>query len=205
MTALLVIGVILLIIIAFLLLRVELHIEYGEKFTFSVYFARIKLYPISKKEKRQEKKNKPKKDKPHDKKENLIKKTYKDKGFEGTFKLFSYVIKRVAEKLLWLLKRLKIRNFRLDLSVRGDNAADTAIKYGGVCAAVYPLIAFLDSNLNIKLKNIDISPLFEGKKSSVSFSAQIKAEIIVLLAVAISAFCEYKKIRDVFFNERKQH
>jgi len=204
LTALIIIGMILLIILVLLFTRICVHLEYVKKFDLSLYLGGIKFYPI--KHKSNEKKSGKKADKKtDDKKDNFFKKLYKEKGIADTVKIFSYVIKIIAEKLLWLIKKLKIRKFNLVLFVVGDDAADTAIKYGSICSAIYPLIAFLDANLNFKAEKIDVFSDFEGEKSNISFSVDIKAEIIVLLAVAISALIEYKKIRDVFFDERKQH
>jgi len=207
LTALIIIGVILLIIILLLLLRVGIRLEFEKKFTFSVLIGSINIFSNEEKPKKvKASKAKKKKDsKPETKKENFVKKVYKEKGLTFMVKLFSEIAKAVINKLLWLIKRMKIRNFFIDISIVGNDAADTAIKYGAVCAAVYPLLALIDSNLDFKARQINVKSDFEGNESSFCISADIKAEIIILLAVAIKAYCEYKKIRDVYFNERNRH
>ena len=198
MTAFIVVGVVLAVLFLIAITRISVHIAYDEDLRVSVLVGGIIVYS-NEKTKNDKNITDPKisdtDKKDTDKKENIFKKIYKEKGLKYTVDLVSETLKSVLNKLLWLLKRLKIRNFKLSLSVVGGDAADTAIKYGAVCAAVYPTLAFVDSNLDFKPKSIDIYADFEGKNIKFSLSTDIKATIFVLLVLAISCLKEYLKIK----------
>ncbi len=52
-----------------------------------------------------------------------------------------------AGQLLEILKRMRIKRFNFNVTVAGDDAADTAMEYGLVCSALYPFLGYLDANL----------------------------------------------------------
>lgn len=196
MTALIVIGVILLCLFFLAITRISVYLAYDEKFVASVSVLGITVYSTNnpKKEKPQDKSTEEKS--PKEKKDNIFKKIYRQKGLKYTVDLVNDAVKTVLNKLLWLVRRLKIRNFLLHLSVTGNDAADTAIKYGAICSAVYPTLAFVDSNLNFKPKKIDIYADFDSKDIQFKISTEIKAEVFILVALLVGCLLEYLKIKN---------
>lgn len=195
MTAIIVIGVILLILFALAITKISLYIAYDEKFKASVSVFGITLYsterqgkPDTKVKEQTANKNK--------KKDSIIKTIYEQKGLKYTIELASDLLRTVFGRLLWLVRRIKIRNFMLSLSVVGDDAADTAVKYGAICSVIYPLLAFLDTVLDFKAKRIDVNADFEGKDIEFKISASIKAEIFVLAVLAVRCIKEYLRIKN---------
>ena len=163
MTALIVIGVIIAVFLFVAFTRITVHIAYNESFKFSVSVLGMTVYSNDKPKKENSNKNDKTEQKTTPKNENIFKKLYKLKGLKYTIEIIGDSLKIVFSKLSWLVRRLKIRNFKLALSVVGGDAADTAIKYGAVCAAVYPIFGFIDSKLDFKAKSIDVYADFEGK------------------------------------------
>ena len=49
----------------------------------------------------------------------------------------------------------------------GEDAGDTAMKYGYICSALYPAVSFIDSNMKLKKKLIDIEPGFTEKETKI--------------------------------------
>ncbi|MBQ2265972.1 MAG: DUF2953 domain-containing protein, partial [Clostridia bacterium] len=90
------------------------------------------------------------------------------------------------------LLKIKFRKFKLDLIIVGEDAAMTAIEYGAVCGIVYPVLSFIDQNLNIKLKQINVEAGFKHKESEFSTSFDVKANALLLLIIAFKALKEYK-------------
>lgn len=197
MTALIVIGVVLLSLFLIGLIKITLHIEYDEELEFSVSVLGVVVYS-NKKPKKEKKVSKEKSDENPTENEknakNIIKNIYHQKGLKYTVDLILELLKILAKKFMWLLKRLKIRDFRMSLSVVGSDAAQTAITYGAVCSAIYPAIAFLDTNLNFKAKKIDIYSDFDKKDANFSIGTDIKAEIIVILILAVGSLWEFYKV-----------
>ncbi len=69
-----------------------------------------------------------------------------------------------AGQVAWLFKRFKLRKLKVTAVCAGDDAADAAIEYGLVCAAIYPMSAYLDTNIKTKknVQEINIGCDFNG-------------------------------------------
>ena len=92
----------------------------------------------------------------------------------------------------WFLKTVKFRKVEVGITVASDDAAKTAIEYGAVCSAVYPVLSLLYSKANIKYKQIDIKSDFNTEKSIFMISLTVNLQIIFLIITGIKVFKEYK-------------
>lgn len=189
----------LLLVAGILFLPLTVHLKFQDDFYLKIKFAGIRVFKIEPKEE-VEKQEKPKDTVTDKKAENTVVKegkklfqTLKEKyGFGGAVKslfgFFASVLSHI-KKLLW---HIKICNIKLKLTVAGSDAAETAIEYGAVCAAVYPVMAFLESYAKMGLKNIDVRSDFTGGKNEFGFSAIIKMQVFFLLVAAFRVYKEYK-------------
>ena len=105
--------------------------------------------------------------------------------------MFDFAGKVITEIKPQLLK-IKFRKFKLELIVVGEDAAMTAIEYGAVCGIVYPVLSFIDQNLNIELKQIIVEAGFKHNESVFKTSFDVKANALLLLIIAFKALKEYK-------------
>lgn len=62
----------------------------------------------------------------------------------------------VMGEITWLLKKIRVQRFRILAICGGNDAADAAMEYGVVCAAVYPLVGYIETNLNTEKNSMDI-------------------------------------------------
>ncbi len=108
---------------------------------------------------------------------------------------FTLVVDLLKE-LLGLLKGSKAKIFRLKIVCADTNAADAAIKYGQCSAAVYPLLGYLRSNIQIRPKgeDIQISCDFHSNNSEFAFETILVIRVYrVLGALLRTAFAEAKR------------
>lgn len=143
-------------------------------------FVPITLYPQKNKRpkkkkhkpKHYEKKQKPEKEK---KKKNLL----EDKGLSW----FINLIKRVANLANGVLKdffrHILIKKFMLSIRVAGDDAADTAVKYGYYCSVIYPAVGIIVGAVKCKSYGIDISPDF-AENATPDVMIELEAKTLVL-------------------------
>ena len=162
----------------------------------TVRFAGIRIYKI---EPGKDIK-KPKADAESDKKaekqaENPFKKLNREKGFRVALSEITSFIKALILRIKKQLRHIKITRLCLGIKVAADDAALTAIYYGAVCSAVYPILSLLDSLSNIALKQIDIRADFESAKPDFAFSARVKLRLFFLLAAAVAALSEFNKFK----------
>lgn len=175
---------ILLVIFLLLLTPVKLKAAYNENFrcVLKIGFVKFSLYPPKPKKKKKPKKADEEQKSEETKKESLI----KEKGISWLFDL----IKKIADLAVGALKdffrHIIVKKLLLSISIAGSDAADTAVKYGYCCSAVYPAFGIIVGAVNCKKYGVDISPDFEEKaKSAVNMELEARIKILWLLALVI--------------------
>lgn len=168
---------------------ITLRASYKEKFWCDVYigFVKLQLVPAKPKKgkKKKVKKQTPKTEQPKkatEKKPSLIKKY----GIEWLLNLIKRVAELAVSALQDFFSHILIKKFSLSISVAGDDAADTAIKYGKYCAVVYPAVGTIVRVVKCKGYGVDINPNFSEKAETdinFDFAARIFAFRLVALAV----------------------
>lgn len=193
MTALYIIGGIILLIALLLILPITARIDFKDDFFVKIKYLGITVYKITPDEEEQMPNEKAKKtENPKEKQKGLFTKLTEKHGFKGAVKeILSFaldILKKTKKQLL----KIKLRNIKIDLIVVGSDAAQTAIDYGAICGVVYPVLSVVEQNLNVKYKKINITAGFKHTDSQFNFSLDVKATPISLLIIAFKAVKEYK-------------
>lgn len=168
---------------------ITLRASYKEKFWCAVYigFVKLQLVPAKpKKEKKKKvKKQTPKTEQPKkatEKKPSLIKKY----GIEWLLNLIKRVAELAVSALQDFFSHILIKKFSLSISVAGDDAADTAIKYGKYCAVVYPAVGTIVHVVKCKGYGVDINPNFSEKaETEINFDFVARVFVFRLVALAV--------------------
>ena len=178
---------IILFLIGVLSIPINVYASYDGGFVMYVRWLFIKYYiypPPEKKDKK--KKSKKKKEKPEKKKEetneepkqksdNFIKVFYNNQGVAGIIDLISDVASALKKGFHSMGKGFLIRRFKLRINVADGGAAGTALKYGKVCAAVYPPLGYIFSVIRSRNCSVKIEPDFIGNKSEGMFDLHLAA------------------------------
>ncbi len=127
-----------------------------------------------------------------------LKQDVQESGVSGTANRVITILSLLAGQILWLLARVRIKKFHLLAICGGDDAADAAMDYGLVCAAVYPFVGYLESTAKFakKANDIQVGCDFENEAS---FETEIIAKIRiihVLRAVIKNALANAENILD---------
>ena len=83
--------------------------------------------------------------------------------------------------------KIKIEKFDFDAKIATDNAADTALLYGRISAATYPIVSFLAAKDVLKKANVNIQSDFLSEKSEFRGEAVASVRLITLIYTAIKA------------------
>lgn len=145
------------------LFNVYIYAEYNDELSVWIKIAFFKLPLIPQKPKK--KKKKPKKKKVQEKKEpekqeNVLKNFIKEKGLSGIINILKQIATLATETLKDLFKRVTIVSIKLNLQIAGEDAADTAIKYGYCCSVIFPAVSAILSVVKYKERNIQVVPDF---------------------------------------------
>ncbi len=189
-----IIGGLVLLIALLLSLPITAQIEFKEEFFVKIKYLGITVYkikPDGKQTKTAEKEEKPQ-TKALEKEDGTFTKLRKKHGFKGAVKEILSLILDILKATKKHFLRVKIRKVKLDLIVVGSDAAQTAVEYGAICGFVYPILSLMEQNLNIKYKNINIEAGFKHTDSQFGISADIKANSVLLLIIAVKVLKEYK-------------
>ncbi len=179
-------GIILLIILILLIpIGVKAGFEGELKAVLKIGFIPIPLYP-PKPKKEKKKKEKPKEpkeekdEKPKQKKPGLI----QEKGIMWLIDVIHQAAELALGALKGFFKHLQIKRLNISIIYHGEDAEDTAVKYGYFCLSVYPAVSILVKASNCKRYGVDIAPNFNDGEES-KYAVDIYAYIRVLWIVAL--------------------
>ncbi len=135
-----------------------------------VLFLTFTLVPAKKKEQKKKvkkskksKKQSGKKTEKKDKKPSYIKKLGDKKGVSGLLSMLSELAKLAGTTLKGLFAKIVIEIFDIDVTVVGDDAADTALKYGKICGAFYSAVAVICGTAQCDDYSVNVTPDFDDE------------------------------------------
>lgn len=193
-----IIGAFLLLVLLILFLPLSVMVDVEKQFFLKIKILGIKLYemkPDSDEKsptKTAEEKTKTAKKTNENSATDVFVKIKKEQGFVAAVKSGMELASRMLSNVKRYLRHISIEKVKLDITIASDDAAKTAIEYGIVCQAVYPVTAFLNSFANVKWKQIDVTSDFQSVKPSFGFAATVKMRIIYLIIIAIKCYNEWK-------------
>lgn len=177
-----VVGLVLLLAAILLPSKVKVRIGYIEnRFILSFSLLCFKYTVSPEKEKKAKKKKKKKEPEKTEKK--------KKEGFfshqTSDFGVYDYIelIKIVLEKFV---AKIYFEKLDVDITVSSDDAAQTALNFGRLNAAVYPLAGLINGHKKIKSLHIGITPDFTKTNSVYNAEAVAYIRIYNVIAAVIS-------------------
>ncbi len=169
-----------------------------------VLFLSFTLVPYKKKEKKKskkkilkKKKDAKSKDDKEGKKPSYLKKLSDKKGVTGLISMISDLAKLATSTLKGIFKNIVIEKFDVSISIVGEDAADTALKYGKLCGVFYSAFSVICDNVKkCDSYNVSLNPDFDDE-------AQAKAHADVcfyirtfyVLKYALAALLKLLRIR----------
>ena len=187
--------------------RFMLTVLYGIKTAISVVFRGIKkgFAWIKSKIRRKPKPRKKKLSEPKEpeKKQSFFGALKEQRGFFGALLFFAEAGKKLGGAVAKVYRGIRINRLVLHAAISGDDAADTAIQYGRICAGAFPALSFLLSNTrgydpaNPKTKDIEITPDYAGEGIKIYFNGEFTLFPILMVgnmlwAVITFAFSQIK-------------
>lgn len=173
------VGLVILAVAALLPAKIKVRIGYIEEefiLSFKLLFFVFTVSPENKKKK----KKKAKKERPAKKeKDNFFRSHTSDFGVFDYIELIGIVIEKFVAKIYFDKLEAEIR-------VAGDDAAQTALNFGRLNAAIYPIAGLINGHKRIKKLHIGITPDFTTTKSVYNAEAIAYIRIFDVLAAVIA-------------------
>ncbi len=93
--------------------------------------------------------------------------------------------------ILKIFKGIKISELYIDFFIANEDAYKCALNYGKISGTLYNIIAWLSVLFNVKLKTVDINPLFGQKKSQWDVSLKISLCLMTMVIAGIQFLLIY--------------
>lgn len=177
------------LVILLLISSVHVSFHYEKKAAFKVRWLFFSVdSEKEKKQKETEKKPAEKKEKEKKKqKPSFLESLYKGEGLSGIIDILSQAAETAKGAMSYIFNKLIVKSFVVDISVSAEDAASTAIRYGQVCAAVYPCAGVIVSNTRCRSYRVDIYPDFDsGAKTLVKADFKGKIKVVFLLKALLT-------------------
>ena len=179
------VGLVILAVAALLPAKIKVRIGYIEEefiLSFKLLFFVFTVSPENKKKKKKKakKKEEEKKERPAKKeKDNFFRSHTSGFGVFDYIELIGIVIEKFVAKIYFDKLEAEIR-------VAGDDAAQTALNFGRLNAAIYPIAGLINGHKRIKKLHIGITPDFTTTKSVYNAEAIAYIRIFDVLAAVIA-------------------
>lgn len=110
-------------------------------------------------------------------------------GVDGLMDILTEIAQFVGSTVKDLLAKVVIKKFNIDILLRGDDAADTAVKYGKVCGVFYSAVSLILSACKCRNYHLNLTPDFDdSKESEVKCEARFYIRLIHVLAYAVKNY-----------------
>ncbi|HIR58374.1 MAG TPA: DUF2953 domain-containing protein [Candidatus Gallacutalibacter pullicola] len=187
----LVFGGIVLLLILLLCCPITLRLSFLNGFSVRLkyLFFSFQLLPPKEKSTGKKKRASQKKKKSEEESESTLEKLRKLTGEDNAAGLFDFLRELAvlaAGSLKKLFRHLVIADFSLDVSAGGEDAAETALTYGKLCAVIYPAVSVLVSQAKTKHYGVSVFPDFsEGAQTKAHMEARLRIKPVFLLSAGI--------------------
>ena len=124
---------------------------------------------------------------PEEKKQSFFGALREQRGFFGALKFFADSGKMLGGAVARIYRGIKINRLVLHADISGEDAADTAIKYGRICAGAFPALSFLVGHTrsydpsSSKTNDIEITPDFGGEGIKIYFIGEFTLFPILMI------------------------
>ncbi|MBQ8014796.1 MAG: DUF2953 domain-containing protein [Clostridia bacterium] len=197
MTALYIILGIIAFFIILLSVKFKVTVHYEDDVAVSLGWLFLNFNILPKKEEhgkpKKEKKPKKKKDeKPKEeseivpepkkkKKDNMFVRFYRNRGVNGVVQLLKDAAKALGGMFGRIGRAFIFEELYISMTVGAGDSAQTAIKYGEICAGAFPAMGLIVSKMRVKKYSIEINPDFIYGKTNARLHTKISVRPIALL------------------------
>lgn len=136
-------------------------------------------------------------------KEKMPKKKKSKKSAFDLAQIMDYV-RSASPPVKRLFKKIRVSDLSVNYIVATDDAAKTAIKYGTVCAALYPAIEWLTTYFTVQVRRVHVEADFSKEADDIFAYGKLKLRVstalgcILWLGVrVIKTYFKYQKKQEV--------
>lgn len=111
--------------------------------------------------------------------------TFRQDGLSAALQWLKRLAAVFSKAIGRLFRAVTVKNLRLEMRISGDDAADVAVRYGEVCAVLFPVLAVIIGNLRVKRQTVDIRPDFSEAGTAVLVDCRLGVSLWRLAGAAV--------------------
>ena len=194
MIALYIIGGIVLLIIILLMSSVSLRCIFDDDITVKAGYLFVRKTVVPTPDKKHEKKKKTDTEPP---KKNYIKQLIEEKGLAAALSELGTVAKVFLQKAGRAAKHIRVKKFDMLAVAASYDPAKTAVEYGALCAAVFPMLSGFQQLLKWNEKNtrVSVQSDFCSEKPTFFLDFKIKLRLWFILKAGIGVLWTLIKLK----------
>ena len=189
MTALWIIGGIVLLIVLLMMISVTVYVKIDKTVRIKVgaLGIRFTVFPANRKKEKPSKTKMRKKGKPATPQKLAPEKKANERSLGDTISFAVSLLQAIVPGAVKLVRKIRITRMRIFLSVGAEDADTAAVRYGQTCMGLYSLLACVDKAMTLKVKDVSVTPDFVTgvTQYDISFSAKLRVGSAVLSALGI--------------------
>lgn len=116
----------------------------------------------------------------------LLQTVYYSHGIDGLLLVVKKVFSYIGTFLGDLLKSVVVEELYIDVKCHKSDAAATAIYYGEVCSALFPMLGALVTKYKVKKYNINVYPDYLARHSDASFAISLHLYPIYVIGITLA-------------------
>ncbi|MBR1812002.1 MAG: DUF2953 domain-containing protein [Clostridia bacterium] len=178
-------------------IKVAIRFDYDDKVRVRVkwLFINLQILPAAEKEKKSKKQKKPAQETPEEpkkeeeakqKKANPFKTFYDNKGVEGIYELLYKLCQALNGFFGKIIHRIRLDEFFVYITVGSGDAAKSALDYGRISGAVFPMLGYICSHMSVGKYDAEITPDFLAEKTTGELHATVSFRPIRLTNAGVS-------------------
>ncbi len=118
-------------------------------------------------------------------KSTLLSDIYESHGIDGLTLVIKRIFGYIGTYVGNLMNSLVIDELYIDVKCTKNDAAETAIYYGEVCSALFPMLGALVTKYKVRKYDINVYPDFLARHSSASFAVRMHLYPIYLICITV--------------------
>ncbi len=117
--------------------------------------------------------------------------SFREDGVGATLRYLGELASMASQALGRLLRAVTVDRLRLEMRVAAADAADTAVRYGEVCAVLYPTLAVLERAMRVRQREVRVEPGFLAEDSAVFADIRLHIWVYRAAGAAIALLWRY--------------
>ena len=121
---------------------------------------------------------------------------FREDGPAATLHYLCELAKLAGQAVGRLLKAVTVDRLSMELLVATGDPADTAVRYGQVCAALYPALAGIESRVRVRRRHLRVEPNFLLEKSDLALDLRLHIRVWQALWVALVLLVKFLLMKE---------